>query len=98
METQQVRISSVEFTVRQVVLWSVLDHRNKNALYSASGDNDQMAPLFFAIAGANGSVGSVEWNETLVRGLGTEDLMGIFIALERLQAPQQTASPSGIIV
>lgn len=101
METQQVRISSTEYVVRQVLLWSVLEHRNATHLYNAAGNSEQMKPLFFAFAGANGSVGSVQWNETLIRGLGTEDLMGIFIALERLEIPQQqqaSTTPSGIIV
>lgn len=93
MNTQQVQISSTEFTVRQVILWAVLDHKNKDTLCAT---NENFADLFIVI-GTN----RVAWKETIVRQLPTEDLMAIFIQLERVSANQPTAkqkAPGGIIL
>lgn len=93
MEKKQVAISPIEFVVRQILVWAVLNHPKADNFYRKAPEEAGVKQLFMVL---DKTESRVVWNEQVVSSLPLEDLMGLFIGCER--TPMESAPPTSSIV
>ncbi len=87
MNEQSRIISGDEFVFRTVVLNMILLHRNKQSLFEATKDDKNFQSLFVAF-----NPSQADWNRQILVQIPSEDLAGIFFALERMQVSEKKSS------
>lgn len=84
-----------EAMLRQILIWIILSHHKGVQFYKKAKNDISLKSLFIVF---DMEQKRFEWNKTTLQNLVIDDLMGIYLGIERADEPDEPNKPSSSII